>query len=304
MSHHASPAFAILLGIGAALGTFVVLKVLFKRKRNKAALEATQKQLSTINVCNYVRTEKCFAGKRALVTGAGKGLGRDICIQLAKSGAFVIAFSRTQEDLDSLKVELDAIGNGCQMIKVDMANTEELTSAAHAVGDIHLLVNNAGITRLGSLVELKVEDWDAVFNTNLRAVFVISQIIARKMITKGTQGSIVNVSSQASVVGLADHAAYCSSKGGLDQLTRTMALELGKFGIRVNSVNPTVVLTEMGKQAWSDPTKSLVMKNKIPLGKFADPCDISHAVVFLLSDNAAMINGVILPIDGGFLAVR
>ena len=106
------------------------------------------------------------------------------------------------------------------------------------------------------------------------------------------------------MVGLADHAAYCASKGALDQLTRVMALELGPQQIRVNAVNPTVTLTPMGEMAWSDPDKSRSMKAKIPLGRFARPIDVAHAVAYLLSDQAAMIHGVTLPVDGGFLATR
>ena len=124
------------------------------------------------------------------------------------------------------------------------------------------------------------------------------------MIKRGVSGSIVNVSSQASMVGFADHAAYCASKGALDQLTRSMALELGCHGIRVNCVNPTVVLTNMGIQNWSDPKKAEPMINAIPLRKFASSEDVAHAVLFLLSDKSGMINGTMVPIDGGFLATR
>jgi len=201
-------------------------------------------------------------------------------------------------------VEIDKIGNGCEMIAADLANIDLVKEVAKKAGNIDLLVNNAGVSRLAPFVEASLEDWDYVFNTNVRSIFVLSQIIARNMIARRVPGAIVNVSSQASVVGLANHAAYCSSKGGLDQLTRTMALELGNHGIRVNSVNPTVVLTEMGKMAWGEKQKSDAMKVKIPLGKFADPIDVSNAIVYLLSDRAAMVNGVILPVDGGFLAVR
>lgn len=141
-------------------------------------------------------------------------------------------------------------------------------------------------------------------NVNLRSAFVISQIIARDMITRGIQhGAIVNVSSQASMVAIDAHTAYCTSKAALDQLTRMMALELGPRGIRTNAVNPTVVLTEMGTKNWSDPAKAVPMLSKIPLGKFAEVEDVVEAILFLLSPSKAkMINGVMLPIDGGFLA--
>lgn len=122
------------------------------------------------------------------------------------------------------------------------------------------------------------------------------------MINRKVSGAIVNVSSQASQVGLPDHTAYCISKGALDQLTRVSATELGPHGIRVNSVNPTVVLTEMGKAAWSDNAKAAPMLARIPLRRFAEEEDVVNAIVFLLSDKASMINGTLLRVDGGFLS--
>ena len=128
----------------------------------------------------------------------------------------------------------------------------------------------------------------------------MSQVVARNMIKRGVKGSILNVSSQASKVGLANHVAYCSSKGALDQMTRVMALELGPYGIRVNAINPTVVLTPMGKKAWGDPAKAEGMLSRIPLGHFAEEEDVVKASLFLLT--AEMISGHALPLDGGFLA--
>ena len=127
-------------------------------------------------------------------------------------------------------------------------------------------------------------------------------IYAQGMVKRGEGGAIVNVSSQASMVALAEHTSYCVSKGGVDQLTRVMALELGPHNIRVNAVNPTVTLTDMAKLAWSDPAKSGPMLAKIPLGKFAQPGDVANTVAYLLSDQADMIHGAMIPIDGGFLA--
>lgn len=138
---------------------------------------------------------------------------------------------------------------------------------------------------------------------NVRAVMILSQIAAKDMIGRGGGGAIVNLSSQASSRGIADHAAYCASKGALDQLTRTMALELGPHQIRVNAINPTVTLTPMGEMAWGDPKKSGPMLARIPLGRFAKPFHVANAVAYLLSDAADMIHGVTLPVDGGFLAV-
>ncbi len=138
---------------------------------------------------------------------------------------------------------------------------------------------------------------------NVRAVLVVSQVVAAGMIARGQGGAIVNLSSQASLIALADHAAYCASKGALDQLTRVMALELGPHQIRVNAVNPTATLTAMGAMAWGNPAKGDPLRAKIPLGRFAQPRDVAHAVAYLLSDQADMIHGVTLPIDGGYTIV-
>jgi len=238
------------------------------------------------------------------VTGAGKGIGRQIYLDLARCGAFVVAVSRTEADLTSLKKEIDLFGNGCAVIAADLEKVEDSKRIAKEAGVVDLLVNNAGIAKLAPFLDLSVEDWDVTLNVNLRSIFIVSQVVSKGMVARGKGGVIVNVSSQASSIGLDKHVAYCASKGGLDQLTRVMALELGKHKIRVNSVNPTVVLTEMGKRAWSAPTVAGPMLGKIPLGKFAEPSDVSDVVLFLLSEKADMVHGITLPVDGGFLCSK
>lgn len=235
-------------------------------------------------------------GKRALVTGAGKGIGREIAKVLANCGAQVVALSRTQSDLDSLAEEID-----CETLMSDLADSDQAAHAAERAGDIDLLVNNAGISVPQAFLKTTPHAFDLTMAVNVRSVLIVSQIIARNMIARGQGGAIVNISSQASMAALVDHAAYCASKGALDQLTRVMALELGVHKIRVNTVNPTVTLTPMGAMAWGDPAKSAPMLGKIPLGRFAKPVEVAHATAFLLSDLAAMIHGVSLPIDGGYL---
>jgi L-xylulose reductase len=236
-----------------------------------------------------------FKNRRALVTGAGKGIGREIAVQLHQSNAQVVAVARTESDLKALKDEI-----GCQTIIAELGDPAEAKRAAEEAGDIDLLVNNAAIAILQPFLKTTVEAWDTTMAVNLRAIVIISQIVAARMIARGVRGSIINVSSMARFQALRDHAAYCASKAGLDQLTAVMAVELGEYGIRVNSVNPTVVLTEMGKRAWSDPAKGGPMLARIPLGRFAECEDIASVVCFLLSDAAGMLNGLALPIDGGF----
>jgi NAD(P)-dependent dehydrogenase (short-subunit alcohol dehydrogenase family) len=210
--------------------------------------------------------------------------------------AEVVALSRTERDLQSLREEIH-----CQTIVAELGDADAARRAAEQAGDIDLLVNNPAIAILEPFLQTSVESWDKTMAINLRSVMIISQVIARRMIEREVAGSIVNVSSMASFQALHDHAAYCASKAGLDQLTAVMAVELGQHGIRVNSVNPTVVLTEMGKRAWSDPVKGGPMLARIPLRRFAECEDIASVVCFLLTDGAAMLNGLALRIDGGFL---
>jgi NAD(P)-dependent dehydrogenase (short-subunit alcohol dehydrogenase family) len=237
-----------------------------------------------------------FKQKRVLVTGAGKGIGREIARMLHRFNAQVVALSRTEKDLQSLKEEI-----ACDAIVAELADPDSARRAAEQAGKIDLLVNNAAIAILEPFLETTVEAWDKTMAVNLRAVMIVSQVVAKQMIERGVAGSIVNVSSMASFQALHAHAAYCASKAGLDQLTAVMAVELGKHSIRVNSVNPTVVLTEMGKRAWSDPAKGGPMLARIPLGRFAECEDIASVVCFLLTEGAAMLNGLALRIDGGFL---
>jgi NAD(P)-dependent dehydrogenase (short-subunit alcohol dehydrogenase family) len=238
-----------------------------------------------------------FQGKRALVTGAGKGIGREIARRLAAAGAEVVAVSRTASDLESLRADIGGRG-----LVADLADAAAARAAAAQAGPIDLLVNNAGISVPEPLLATSVEAFDRTMAINVRAALIMTQVVAAGLISRGAPGAVVNVSSQASMVGLADHAAYCASKGALDQLTRVMALELGPRGIRVNAVNPTVTLTPMAEMAWSDPARRAAMMAKIPLGRFAAPGDVADAVAYLLSDRAGLITGVTLPIDGGFLA--
>ncbi|XP_067128102.1 L-xylulose reductase-like [Centruroides vittatus] len=238
-----------------------------------------------------------FHGERALVTGAGRGIGRALAKKLVECGAQVVALSKTQANLDSLKAEVPSIHTVC----VDLANWDETKKAVQGLGDIDLLVNNAAFGIINTFGTIGPEDFDKIFAVNVKAVINVSQIAAEGM-KKKRKGAIVNVSSQAGMVGMKDHALYGASKGALDQLTRIMALELGPYQIRVNSVNPTVVMTEMAKVGWSDPVKAADMKSKIPLGRFCDPEHVVNGIIYLLSDKADMINGAILPIDGGFTA--
>ena len=237
-----------------------------------------------------------FSGKAVLVTGAGKGIGNATALYLAKRGAEVVALSRSAADLERLKAEI-----GCRTRAVDLADADDARAAAQEAMPVDFLVNCAGTTELDAFVDLPVETFDMLMAVNCRAPMILSQVYARDRLARGLRGAVVNVSSISSFIGFADHAAYCASKGALDGLTRAMANELGRQGIRVNAVNPVVTLTPMAEKAWSDPAKSGPMLSRIPLGRFVRPEEVASVIAYLLSDNAAMVNGVCMPVDGGFL---
>jgi NAD(P)-dependent dehydrogenase (short-subunit alcohol dehydrogenase family) len=246
-----------------------------------------------------------LTGRRALVTGATKGIGREVALRLARAGCDVGITGRAEGELDSLAAEIGAMGRRCWQHAADLASSEEtLAMAAHFVrvmDPIDILVNNAGIAICENLVDLDPDHWDAVLAVNLRAPALVSKVVAAAMVRRGT-GAIVNVSSQAGVNGLVEHAAYCASKFGLNGLTKVMALELGPRNVRVNAVAPTVVLTPMGEQVWGDPAKGDPMRAKIALGRFCKPADVADAVLFLASDAASMVHGEVLLVDGGYSA--
>ncbi|AZF32854.1 Diacetyl/L-xylulose reductase [Pseudomonas sp. R4-35-07] len=232
-----------------------------------------------------------FTRHRILVTGASSGIGREIARQLILSGAEVFALGRDAQALAEL---------GCHTLSLDIADSAALDKALQDLPPLHGLVNCAGISRLEPAVSISAAAFDQVMNVNARAAAQVASRVAARMIEASIAGSIVNVSSQASLVALDDHLGYCASKAALDAITRVQCAEWGRFGIRVNSVNPTVTLTPMATMAWSDPAKRDPALAAIPLGRFALTVEVALPVLFLLSDAASMISGVSLPIDGGY----
>ncbi|XP_055953894.1 L-xylulose reductase-like [Argiope bruennichi] len=246
--------------------------------------------------------EKKFTGKRALVTGAGRGIGKAIVLELVKHGAHVIALSHTKSNLEKLKEEAP----GIEIVSVDVRNWKETENAVKKLGHIDLLVNNAGVLSLQPVGSITEEEVDNCFAVNVKAVINISQIVAKGMVERKTGGAIVNISSQAAIIGLPNHTTYCASKGAVDQVTKVMALELGPHKVRVNSINPTIVRTDMGATAIRSYGEGKeveeALKAKIPLGKFCEVNDVVKATMFLLSDeDAGMITGAQLPLEGGYI---
>jgi NAD(P)-dependent dehydrogenase (short-subunit alcohol dehydrogenase family) len=243
-----------------------------------------------------------FRGKTAIITGATKGIGRDIALSLARAGCALGITGRDEQGLREVSAEARSAGVRCETRKADLASAAECTAMAEHFAAlfpvVDILVNNAGLSFPEKLVDLEVGHWDTTLAVNLRAPALVTRVIGRKMIAQG-RGAIINIASNACLAGIEEHAAYCASKFGLDGLTKVMAVELGPHGIRVNAVAPTVVLTPMGAQVWGDPKKADPVKSKIPLGRFAQPSEVTAAVLFLASEGAGMIHGETLVIDGG-----
>lgn len=238
-----------------------------------------------------------IAGKRILVTGAGKGIGRVTALALHARGAKVVALSRDPADLASLAAEI-----GCETISVDLADATAACAAVERALPLDGLVNCAGIARLASFVDTSLVDFEETMAVNTRAPLLVAQRVVRDWLARGATGAIVNVSSVAARLGIARHTAYCASKAALDAMTRVMAVELGGHGIRVNSVNPTVIrtpLTESGITRNEDGTEYHPHGEKIPLGRLGEPEEVANATLFLLSDLSSYITGQTLMVDGG-----
>ncbi|MBI2940825.1 MAG: glucose 1-dehydrogenase [Chloroflexi bacterium] len=247
-----------------------------------------------------------LSGRRALVTGAGKGIGRAICLELARAGADVFGVSRTESDLQSLGEEVAALGIRYAYAIAELRGPLEaervVEAAVTALSAIEILVNNAGVAWNAPAEDVTEEQWDTTLDTNLKAAFFCAQAAGRRMLARGS-GRIVNVTSQAGIVALHDHAAYCASKAALGMLTKVLAAEWGPRGVTVNAVAPTVILTPLGERVWGDPAKAQPMLAKIPLGRFGQPVEVASVVAFLASDLASLINGETVVVDGGYTAI-
>lgn len=245
-------------------------------------------------------------GKVALVTGGHRGVGAAISSALAQAGANIVIVDRAGALDSPVPDAVRAAGRQYWGLTADLCDAGAAREAAQAAvqcaGRVDVLVNNAGVALLAPMEELSVEDFDRTMAVNVRAPFLLAQAVAAGddgMLARGS-GVIVNVSSAAAFGALDGHAAYCASKAALNMLTKMCCMEWGGRGLRANAVAPTVVLTEMGRRAWGPQEKGGPMLARIPQRRFAEPDEVADAVVFLASDAASMVNGAVLPVDGGF----
>lgn len=239
-----------------------------------------------------------FSGKSVIITGAGKGIGRACARIMAERGAEVIALSRTVADLDSLRGEI-----GGRSVAVDLSDPAATRRAMAEAGTADFLINSAGTNVLETSFDMTEAGYETVMGINLRAALITCQEFGRARVAAGGGGAIVNITSIAGHRGFTEHLCYAASKAGLEGATRVLAKEFGPHGIRVNAVAPTITLTELALAAWSDPVKSEPMMVRHPIGRFAEVDDVARAISTLLSPDTAMVNGAVLSVDGGFLAV-
>ena len=244
--------------------------------------------------------------KIALVTGAGKGIGRASAIALAEAGADLIILSRTEKDLIKVKKEINKLKRKCEFFVCNLFDFNQITKVFSKINRLDILVNNAGTNIPEFFNKIKKEDMDYMVDLNLKASFHVAQLASRKMLKsknrKTNGGSIINMSSQLGKVGAPNRSTYNMTKFGIEGLTKGMAIDLAKYNIRVNSIAPTFVVTPMTKKFFKNKNFRKEVLGNIPLGRYAELSEISSAAVFLASDAASMVTGTSLLVDGGWTA--
>ena len=246
-----------------------------------------------------------LAGRVALVTGASRGIGQGLANALAAAGATVAVTARVRHDAAAVADSIVEGGGLASAHALDVQNVGSIGAAIDEVVDRHgrldILVANAGLGANHPATDVTEHDWDEMMEVNAKGLFFTAQAAGRVMLAQGW-GRIVAISSQASLVGIRDHAVYCASKGAVNQIVRVLALEWGASGVTVNAVAPTFIYTPGTAERLDEPAYRRAVIDRIPAGKVGTIADVAGAVVFLASDAAAMVNGVILPVDGGWTA--
>ena len=245
-----------------------------------------------------------LSGKVAVVTGGGRGIGRAIALGLARSGASVVVSSRTQKEIEAVAEEIKKFGGKAIAVVTDLTVNEQLENLVNLTmkefGKIDILINNAARSFLRSLLDLREDGWDKVFNTNIKAVWLLSRAVARKMMEQKS-GKIINITTVGAEKAELGMAAYGCSKAALKMLTRCMAREWAQYGIQVNAVGPGLTRTDFSKPIWSNPEVAKHVSAAIPMGRLAEPEEIVGSVLFLASDAAQFITGHSIYVDGGSL---
>ncbi len=241
-------------------------------------------------------------GRRALVTGAGRGLGVACAAALAEAGAHVTLLARSGAEIEGVAQAIRDAGGTADTLMVDVCDTAAASAAIGKAAAFDILVNNAGTNAPGPFLDVTEAVYDRIMDLNLRAAFFVAQAVAKGLVAAGKPGSIINMSSQMGHVGGARRTIYCASKAGVEGLTRAMAVELGPMGIRVNTICPTFIETPLTRPYFQDPAFHKDVLSKIKLGRLGQPEDLMGAVLFLASDASALMTGSAMMVDGGWTA--
>jgi NAD(P)-dependent dehydrogenase (short-subunit alcohol dehydrogenase family) len=241
-------------------------------------------------------------GKTALVTGASSGIGLACAVALADAGARVVMAARGAERLAAVVAEVCAAGGQAEALTLDIADVAATQRAVAGGGPFDVLVNAAGVTRHSPAFDTTEADFDAVAALNIKGAYFVAQAVARGLREAGRGGSIIQISSQLGHVGAPDRAVYCATKHAVEGMTKAMAIEWGKLGIRVNTICPTFILTPMTQAAYEDPAIRAWVEGKIKLGRVGRIEDIMGAAVYLASEASALVTGSALRVDGGWTA--
>jgi NAD(P)-dependent dehydrogenase (short-subunit alcohol dehydrogenase family) len=241
-------------------------------------------------------------GAVAIVTGAGRGLGRACTLELADAGARVLCVARTREELDAVVAETGGRAVAHAADATGEAAVADAVARAGELGPLRVLVTAAGTNRPGPSHDYPAADWDALFDLNVRATFLACRAVGDALLRAGTSGSIVTMSSQMGSVGYPGRAAYCATKHAVEGLTKALAVEWAAAGIRVNAVAPTFVRTPLTERFLADPEFLAEVQRRLPGGELAEPADVARAVRYLACDASASVTGHILRVDGGWTA--
>jgi NAD(P)-dependent dehydrogenase (short-subunit alcohol dehydrogenase family) len=241
-------------------------------------------------------------GKRALVTGAGRGIGLAAAFALAGAGAHVTLAARTQSEIEAAAAAIRARGQAADALLLDVTDLAAMQRALAAAAPFGILLNNAGTNRPKRLVDVTIDDFDAIMTLNVRAAYFVAQAVARRLIETEQPGSMINVSSQMGHVGAANRSVYCASKHAMEGFTKAMAIELAPHNIRVNSLGPTFLDTPLTRPFFQNRAFHDEVVSKIKLGRLGTVDDLMGAILFLASDASSLMTGSALVVDGGWTA--
>lgn len=241
-------------------------------------------------------------GKRALITGAGRGIGLAAASAMSDAGANVTLVARSADEIEALAKAIRSRGGRAAALPLDVTDLAAVERIAAAHEPFDILVNSAGTNRPAPFLDVAVEDYDAIMGLNVRSLFFVSQAVARRMRESGRPGSIIQISSQMGHVGAATRSVYCGSKWAIEGMTKAMAMDLAPFGIRVNTVGPTFIETPLSTRFLKDEKFKRDVLSKIKLGRIGRVEDVTGAIVFLASDASALMTGSAIVVDGGWTA--